>query len=125
MAEQHSDRKDNVLVDEQKKLVFYDFGLATRSTRSASVFDRPDDAESFEESSLYWCSPEVLLGADRTAKSDVWAVGCVVVEVRLTFRKERNFTDLCNADFEGNETIPGYTRLEVLDVQDCDSAYNT
>jgi serine/threonine protein kinase len=51
-----------------------DFGVATQG-------DAPDNAEFDPVGTPYWMAPEVIEMTGSTAPSDIWSVGCVVVEL--------------------------------------------
>jgi len=71
----HRDIKGaNILTTKEGLVKLADFGVATRL-----------DAEVFKEQSVvgtpYWMAPEVIEMAGVSAASDIWSVGCTVVEL--------------------------------------------
>jgi len=73
----HGDIKAaNVLVNQNLQLVLCDFGVAkvpfpTGFTSTASG----------TKGTLHWCSPELLIQGERTPACDIWACGCLVLEI--------------------------------------------
>ena len=65
----------NALLNEQNEVALCDFGLAKSEYASGLT-----TTESFK-GSIPWCSPELFDDDPRTPYSDVWALGCLVVEV--------------------------------------------
>ncbi|KAG8983500.1 hypothetical protein FRB90_005946, partial [Tulasnella sp. 427] len=75
----HGDIKSsNVLVNLNYRAVFCDFGLSRVFDNSGS--QRPDTTSSFN-GSIRWCSPELLEGATRSPKSDIYAWAWLVSEI--------------------------------------------
>jgi serine/threonine-protein kinase len=71
----HRDVKPgNILLDEGDKAYITDFGLM--KDREASVLTRPGQALG----SMDYMSPEQIRGEEVTARSDVYALGCVMCE---------------------------------------------
>jgi serine/threonine-protein kinase len=71
----HRDVKPgNILLDEDDKAYITDFGLM--KDREASVLTRPGQALG----SMDYMSPEQIRGEEVTARSDVYALGCVMCE---------------------------------------------
>jgi serine/threonine-protein kinase len=71
----HRDVKPaNILLDEQDKAYITDFGLM--KDREASVLTRPGQALG----SMDYMAPEQIRGEEVTARSDVYALGCVMCE---------------------------------------------
>jgi serine/threonine protein kinase len=71
----HRDVKPgNILLDESGKAYITDFGLM--KDREASVLTRPGQALG----SMDYMAPEQIRGEEVTAQSDVYALGCVMVE---------------------------------------------
>jgi serine/threonine-protein kinase len=71
----HRDVKPgNILLDEAGKAYITDFGLM--KDREASVLTRPGQALG----SMDYMSPEQIRGEEVTAQSDVYALGCVMIE---------------------------------------------
>jgi len=89
----HRDLKpENVMVDlAHGKLTVIDFGMALDL---AAEPEGPRDT--FDGSPLY-ASPEALLGAPLSLKQEVWALGCVIMEMfgaGRPFKHVRNLQDL-------------------------------
>lgn len=74
----HRDLKpENLMVEvATRKLVVIDFGMAMR----LSDADADGPRKTFDGSPLY-ASPEALLGAPLSLKQEVWALGCVLMEM--------------------------------------------
>jgi serine/threonine protein kinase len=71
----HRDVKPgNILLDEDDRAYITDFGLM--KDREASVLTRPGQALG----SMDYMAPEQIRGEDVTARSDVYALGCVMCE---------------------------------------------
>src|SRR5919206_3151215 len=71
----HRDVKPgNILLDETGKAYITDFGLM--KDREASVLTRPGQALG----SMDYMAPEQIRGEEVTAQSDVYALGCVMIE---------------------------------------------
>jgi serine/threonine protein kinase len=71
----HRDVKPgNILLDETEKAYITDFGLM--KDREASVLTRPGQALG----SMDYMAPEQIRGEEVTARSDVYALGCVMCE---------------------------------------------
>ncbi len=71
----HRDVKPgNILLDENGKAYITDFGLM--KDREASVLTRPGQALG----SMDYMAPEQIRGEEVTAQSDVYALGCVMIE---------------------------------------------
>ncbi|KAG8993128.1 hypothetical protein FRB94_011041 [Tulasnella sp. JGI-2019a] len=70
----HGDVKgDNVLVNGSDRALLCDFGLTT--------FQGGLETSHGFQGSVRWCSPELFSDKPRTTASDMWAFGCLVVEV--------------------------------------------
>ncbi|KAK2465312.1 hypothetical protein APHAL10511_002666 [Amanita phalloides] len=71
----HRDIKGaNILTDKNGTVKLADFGVASKATAGA----RKDDAV---VGSPYWMAPEVIEQIGATTASDIWSVGCVVIEL--------------------------------------------
>lgn len=64
-----------------QRAVLCDFGLAALMSEEAS--ELATSTSSRLEGSWRWCTNEILLGGQRDLKSDIWAWGCLALEVRL------------------------------------------
>nr|CDJ95189.1 Serine threonine protein kinase-related domain containing protein [Haemonchus contortus] len=70
-------KPQNLLVDEKGVIKVADFGLS----RSINI---PVRIYTHEIVTLWYRSPEILLGAQRYAAAvDVWAIGCILAEIVL------------------------------------------
>ncbi|KIO17969.1 hypothetical protein M407DRAFT_84447, partial [Tulasnella calospora MUT 4182] len=82
----HGDLKSlNVLINDQEVALLSDFGLAR------AMEDKPTGLSTSHgfKGTIRYCSPEVLHGSSREPESDMWAWGCLVLEVSI-----------CNFDYE-------------------------
>ncbi|KAG8992850.1 hypothetical protein FRB93_002172 [Tulasnella sp. JGI-2019a] len=74
----HGDIKgDNVLVNHRDQALLCDFGLAKIEGVKKSALTTSTGFKG----SVRWCSPELFDDKPRTKASDMWAFGCLVVEV--------------------------------------------
>jgi len=74
----HSDIKaSNLLIDKEGKIMLADFGIARRKKDGAD--DKPIDPSTL--GSPYWMAPEVILMTGTGFKSDIWSLGCSVLEL--------------------------------------------
>ncbi|KAG8984882.1 hypothetical protein FRB93_006179 [Tulasnella sp. JGI-2019a] len=74
----HGDIKgDNVLVDHRGQALLCDFGLAKLVEDGHSGLSTSSNFHG----SVRWCSPELFHDSPRSLASDIWAFGCVVIEV--------------------------------------------
>lgn len=70
----------NILVVDKRTAVIADFGLARFEDNTMSGLTT---TRTIKGSLRYWC-PELLEeGARHTFQSDVWAFGCIMMEVRI------------------------------------------
>lgn len=69
-----------------------DFGLTTVIEFADAASGNTTTISSGE--SVRWCSPEVLEGSRKTLESDIWAWGCLVLEVRRYFIADNILADL-------------------------------
>ncbi|KDQ49917.1 hypothetical protein JAAARDRAFT_98440, partial [Jaapia argillacea MUCL 33604] len=77
----HGDvRAVNILIDEKKHARLADFGLTTIITRADSVALNFAAGEE-KSTNARWLAPEFLRGMPHSAAGDMYAFGCVVLEV--------------------------------------------
>ncbi len=79
----HSDIKGaNILVTKDRGVKLADFGLAsTKLGKDASGKENPMDFLG----SPYWMAPELVTQTGKSTASDIWSVGCTVVELLTGF----------------------------------------
>lgn len=79
----HSDIKGaNILVTKDRGVKLADFGLAsTKLGKEASDFGSPMSALG----SPYWMAPEIVDQTGKSTASDIWSVGCTVIELLTGF----------------------------------------
>lgn len=80
----HRDIKGaNILTNKDGSVKLADFGVSSRATPDlADVADTiGSDPDNEVVGSPYWMAPEVIEQSGATTASDVWSVGCVVVEL--------------------------------------------
>lgn len=71
----HRDIKGaNILTTKDGEVKLADFGVATKRGASESTTDDP-------AGSPYWMAPEIIEMNGATPKSDIWSVGCTIVEL--------------------------------------------
>nr|ODO01011.1 STE/STE11/CDC15 protein kinase [Cryptococcus depauperatus CBS 7855] len=74
----HRDIKGaNILTNKDGSVKLADFGVSSRTTTPAAS----DAADAEVVGSPYWMAPEVIEQSGASTASDVWSVGCVVVEL--------------------------------------------
>lgn len=70
---------ENILIDSDRKVVFTDFGLS----REYGFIERKLTAQIFTPE---YRPPEIILGSNMYGvKSDMWAIGVVMVELLMRF----------------------------------------
>ncbi|KAK8858460.1 hypothetical protein IAR55_002687 [Kwoniella newhampshirensis] len=75
----HRDIKGaNILTNKDGSVKLADFGVSSRSTQPALGAEANDNEV---VGSPYWMAPEVIEQSGASTASDIWSVGCVVVEL--------------------------------------------
>jgi len=70
----------NILVDREGEVRLADFGVAI-STRGGSISGEGEGGMTDVVGTPYWMAPEVIKMSGATDRSDVWSVGCTVIEL--------------------------------------------
>eukprot|EP00171_Calliarthron_tuberculosum_P011101 IDg11101t1 len=92
----HSDIKGaNILVTKDRCVKVADFGLA--STRLGNRVSTADSAEASPMDFLgspYWMAPELVRQTGKSTASDIWSVGCTVVELLTGFPPNHKLSEI-------------------------------
>lgn len=92
----HRDIKGaNILVDNRGAVKISDFGVS-KKTNFGGMNDTPGTRTSLQ-GSVFWMAPEVVRQSGQSLKSDIWSVGCLIVEM-----------------FTGSRPFPSMTTLQTL-----------
>ncbi|RMZ86241.1 hypothetical protein DV737_g49, partial [Chaetothyriales sp. CBS 132003] len=92
----HRDIKGaNILVDNRGMVKISDFGVS-KKTNFNGVNAAPGTRTSLQ-GSVFWMAPEVVRQTGQSIKSDIWSVGCLIVEM-----------------FTGSRPFPSMTTLQTL-----------
>ncbi|KAJ9612353.1 ATP binding [Cladophialophora chaetospira] len=92
----HRDIKGaNILVDNRGGVKISDFGVS-KKTNFNGMNSAPGTRTSLQ-GSVFWMAPEVVRQSGQSLKSDIWSVGCLVVEM-----------------FTGSRPFPEMTTLQTL-----------
>ncbi|KIV85704.1 hypothetical protein PV11_01365 [Exophiala sideris] len=92
----HRDIKGaNILVDNRGAVKISDFGVS-KQTNFTGMNAAPGTRTSLQ-GSVFWMAPEVVRQSGQSIKSDIWSVGCLIVEM-----------------FTGSRPFPSMTTLQTL-----------
>ena len=92
----HRDIKGaNILVDNRGMVKISDFGVS-KKTSFNGMNSAPGTRTSLQ-GSVFWMAPEVVRQTGQSLKSDIWSVGCLIVEM-----------------FTGSRPFPSMTTLQTL-----------
>jgi mitogen-activated protein kinase kinase kinase len=92
----HRDIKGaNILVDNRGAVKISDFGVS-KKTNFNGMNSAPGTRTSLQ-GSVFWMAPEVVRQSGQSLKSDIWSVGCLIVEM-----------------FTGSRPFPSMTTLQTL-----------
>jgi len=108
----HRDIKgSNLLLDEQHKIVkLADFGAAKKL--STLNYSRYANSTATMVGTPYWMAPEVIKGEGTGRRSDVWSVGCTLVEMLTGHPPYRHF-DPIQALFKIASTKPSINNFNL------------
>ena len=86
----HRDIKGaNILVDNRGMVKISDFGVSKRT--SFTGMNAAPGTRTSLQGSVFWMAPEVVRQSGQSIKSDIWSVGCLIVEM---FTGSRPFPDM-------------------------------
>lgn len=89
----HRDIKGaNILVDNRGAIKISDFGVSKKTG-----FNNTPGTRASLQGSVFWMAPEVVRQTGHSVKSDIWSVGCLIVEM-----------------FTGSRPFPSMTTLQTL-----------
>ena len=80
----HGDIKAaNLLTDMNANIKLSDFGASKIVEGVPADLDVSESGRIFEhcKGSLYWMAPEILYGDPYGRRSDIWALGCILIEI--------------------------------------------
>ena len=69
----------NILIDKHSNVKLADFGVASRKVPHA--MSDCDEAEPEVVGTAYWMAPEMIQQERPTELSDIWSVGCTLLEL--------------------------------------------
>ncbi|CAB10150.2 MAP kinase kinase kinase Byr2 [Schizosaccharomyces pombe] len=100
----HRDIKGaNILVDNKGKIKISDFGISKKLELNSTSTKTGGARPSFQGSS-FWMAPEVVKQTMHTEKTDIWSLGCLVIEM-LTSKHPYPNCDQMQAIFRIGENI--------------------
>ncbi|ODV61193.1 kinase-like protein, partial [Ascoidea rubescens DSM 1968] len=91
----HKDIKgSNVLIDNKGCIKISDFGFSKKICYSQYKYRKSDIADISEVlgPSVYWMAPEVITEYSFSEKTDIWSIGCLMVEMFTAQHPFPNFT---------------------------------
>lgn len=92
----HRDIKGaNILVDNRGAVKISDFGVSKKT--SFNGMNAAPGTRTSLQGSVFWMAPEVVRQSGQSIKSDIWSVGCLIVEM-----------------FTGSRPFPSMTTLQAL-----------
>ncbi|RMZ92566.1 hypothetical protein DV736_g138, partial [Chaetothyriales sp. CBS 134916] len=92
----HRDIKGaNILVDNRGMVKISDFGVSKKT--SFNGMNAAPGTRTSLQGSVFWMAPEVVRQTGQSIKSDIWSVGCLIVEM-----------------FTGSRPFPSMTTLQTL-----------
>eukprot|EP01006_Ploeotia_vitrea_P051351 TRINITY_DN67550_c3_g4_i1.p1 TRINITY_DN67550_c3_g4~~TRINITY_DN67550_c3_g4_i1.p1 ORF type:complete len:736 (-),score=20.64 TRINITY_DN67550_c3_g4_i1:277-2424(-) len=116
----HRDIKGaNVLIDRRGNVKLSDFGASKRISDLVSKAEGSSNLKG----TIKWMAPEVCTGSGGAKASDIWSLGCTVVEMATGESAWPNLSNEWTALFhigskKGTPTIPGGLSMEAQDFLD-------
>ncbi|WBW74524.1 MAP kinase kinase kinase Byr2 [Schizosaccharomyces osmophilus] len=101
----HRDIKGaNILVDNKGKIKISDFGIS-KKLELENPSDKAISPRQSLQGSSFWMAPEVVKQTQHTEKTDIWSLGCLVIEM-LTSKHPYPTCDQMQAIFKIGQNIP-------------------
>ncbi|EPY52953.1 STE/STE11 protein kinase Byr2 [Schizosaccharomyces cryophilus OY26] len=101
----HRDIKGaNILVDNKGKIKISDFGIS-KKLELENPTDKIRSSRPSLQGSSFWMAPEVVKQTQHTEKTDIWSLGCLVIEM-LTSNHPYPTCDQMQAIFKIGQNIP-------------------